>query len=435
MKENFLVSDEWKILRNLVSAYYKQIKSVIAKSIYFDTKESYKKVYSEEQIASIQRGRTCSALKVVYNSISSRFFDIQDFCEKSVEKDWQDKLSLQDLTKLALLLNKSLTFIKLDKSDYTYIENKIRSIEDEEFLSLRTVNSKNNFKKSKKLDKSEIEDKENIKFVFEKNLKQLYDDYKRVKLFVKIPEYQFEKEIDEFIEKTDFSVKEQERKQAGFVKKTCENVCFDINNNRIVLETYENGIKEFKVKKNCQSDEGQNLKNIKYLDSDGNLVEEIGTNYDGITIYKKTFPTGEIKYFADDEEIEIEDVQFYENDENRDINTSSKIKKPIKIKKTQKRRKKMEENDQIDKNEVLEGWLKTFYEKRGIELTDLQLEKFRLFVQETMKKYGTNDLYELDSLHLRILFDLVISQMKSKEDVQLELFDVTPNKNQDGPYQ
>ncbi|NCC71024.1 hypothetical protein EOM09_05565, partial [bacterium] len=88
MVKEFTLSDEWRILRNAVSVYYKNIERDICSVIYVDVEKKYAGIYNEEQIKLIQHNEICNSLSIIYNSIYKKFFNINNLDEFLKNPKW-----------------------------------------------------------------------------------------------------------------------------------------------------------------------------------------------------------------------------------------------------------------------------------------------------------------------------------------------------------
>lgn len=275
MEKKFVLSDEWRILRNAVSVYYKRIERDISSVIYSDIKKTYERIYNEEQIQLIQRDKTANAVSIVNKSIFKKFFNITNLENSFRSPKWQNKLSCEELTRLILLLQKSTEIVKIDRGDYTFIEAKINKITNEEFLSSSRIDNDRGFERSRSLSKEKIENKDNFKNIFKKYLELIYDSYRE------------------------------------------ENYCSPLNEylKDVIEFTDNNSFLKSKHKKSDKLDE--------YFEE---ISEEIGNDYDGKTVIKRKMPNGEEKYFVDGEEISLFEIEFNKEDESKILDVEKFIR-------------------------------------------------------------------------------------------------------------
>jgi len=243
MEKELKLSDEWRILRNAISVYYKKIKNNISSVIYSEVGKMYKEIYSETQIEKLQQAKTANSISVVYNSIYKKFFCINDINSLFGNPKWQNKLSCNDLTRLILLLNESLQIVKKDRGDYTYIEARIDEIPSEDFLSLNYVENNRGFKRSTPLSKNEIESKENLKKVFEKYLEKIYGTYKRENVYVGKSLKEFQQNINNFISGNSIerNARKKSENEKKFIEEKKEIIGFDYSGRNVVKLTRYNG--------------------------------------------------------------------------------------------------------------------------------------------------------------------------------------------------
>lgn len=270
MEKEFDISGEWKILRNLVSIYYKKIKKDISFVIYKEIERMYNKSYSEKQILNIQQGKTANSISVIYNSIYKRFFDITDLNETYNIEKWQNKLSCEDLTRLILLLEKSRQIVEEDRGDHTYIERKISKISDMDFLPLKIIENNRGFKRSKPIDKKDIKSPANTKRVFEKYIQEVYKKFCKENLYFQRQIESYKTNVENFINSASFSY---ERKI----------------NKKLTPEFYSE------------------------------TVEDVGCDYFGRIVTKKRTYDGTYKYFIDKEEVSLSEIQFFEKEDDKEF--------------------------------------------------------------------------------------------------------------------
>lgn len=240
MENNFDISYEWRVLRNLVTNYYNKIKNDISFVIYNEIKRTYGRSFSEEQIKNIQQGKTSNFLSVTYKSIYKRFFDITDQDEFYKVDKWQNKLSCEDLTRLILLLEKSRKIVEEDRGDYTYIEKKISKISDIDFLSRKIIQNNRGFEKSKPFRQEEIENSANAKIIFEKYLKTVYEKYSKDNPFFQKQIDTYQSNIENFIDFFDIYFKENIKKDS----------ITEIKYKKVEENTKEENLKDKNIKEN-----------------------------------------------------------------------------------------------------------------------------------------------------------------------------------------
>jgi hypothetical protein len=170
--KNYSEDEEWVICRNAVSENYKIIRSIFGKDM--DSKPSeFSKRSKRDYLAETQ------------TAIAKRFFiyddDASEFCKKLIQnkKNWQDKLSKENLVSLFLLQNKAISIALKNYKLPQVIEDKVDKLADREYLATpieiqRSVKGAAGLKKKLKNDLTRVETYRQVMNPIVEKLAKLY---------------------------------------------------------------------------------------------------------------------------------------------------------------------------------------------------------------------------------------------------------------------
>ena len=257
------VKKEWEALRNLVATQYKEIVNIFSKPIYREMDKTYSSTTSRDNLSKYQQGAASNTLSIINRAIYQKFFCIKDDkCQ--IPNKWQNQLSCDNLTKLILLLNKSIDICEDNKGDFYRAEKIIKRINTQEFLYYKT-NNEREFEKRKSFPEEEIENKDFIKKILVKYIRRNYVEFC-------VKNYSPDISINDYIA-------------------TSFNCLADIDFNK------------YKTKKE-EEDYTEDINNF----YNQNNKEYLGLTFDGRNIYR-VIENGLSRYEIEDKEVEYDELQ------------------------------------------------------------------------------------------------------------------------------